>query len=311
MVELRKDYILDRWIIVSEKRGSRPKQFKKIESKKEGFCFFCSGNESTTPKEIGRISDKQGKWKIRWFPNKFAAVLAEGSPKFKKSGIYEHGNAYGYHEVIVETNDHKKQLPDLTKSHLADVLKVYKERIEKLEKKKGIKYVLVFKNSGAKGGTSLIHSHTQLAAYNKIPQLVQDEVKASIKKGKCEYCNIIKKEAKSKRWIKQNKNFVAFCPYASRFNYEAWIFPKKHIKNITEMNDNEINDLAELLKHILVKINKITDSYNFFLHYAPKGKDLHFHIEVCPRIATWAGFELGSNDIINSVSPETAAKYYR
>ena len=38
---------------------------------------------------------------------------------------------------------------------------------------------------------------------------------------------------------------------------------------------------------------------------------LQFHIEVTPRMAKWAGFELGSGIIINSVGPEDSAKFYR
>jgi UDPglucose--hexose-1-phosphate uridylyltransferase len=310
MLELRKDLVLDRWVIVSEKRGQRPKQFKKVEKLKDSFCYFCPGNEKTTPKELGRI-EKNNKWEIRWFPNKFPAVAKQGNLKLKKQGIYEHGNAYGYHEIITETNDHKKQLEDLSKEHIKKLLEVYIQRIKELEKKKGIKYVLLFKNKGREGGASLIHSHTQVAAYNKIPGLVQSEVKKSIKGKTCEYCKVIKKEKNSKRFVKENKSFIAICPYASRYNYEVWIFSKKHIKRMEEFNDNHLEDLAEILKNLLLKVKKLTDSYNFIVHYAPKGKDLHFHIEICPRIATWGGFELASGEIINSIAPEKAAKYYK
>jgi UDPglucose--hexose-1-phosphate uridylyltransferase len=51
--------------------------------------------------------------------------------------------------------------------------------------------------------------------------------------------------------------------------------------------------------------------YNFYIHYAPKGKKLHMHIEITPRKATWAGFEMGSGIIVNAISPEEAAEYYR
>jgi UDPglucose--hexose-1-phosphate uridylyltransferase len=310
MLELRKDYILDRWVIVSEKREKRPNEFKRSEKTKERFCYFCQGNEDTTPKEIGRIEEK-GKWIIRWFPNKFPAVSKEGNPRFKKQSIYEHGNAYGYHEIIVETNDHKKQFSDLSKEHITKILKVYMTRIKELSKKKGIKYVLVFKNQGRESGASLLHSHTQIVAYNKIPGLVQYESNKSLNGGKCEYCKIIKKESKSKRFVKQNKNFIAICPYASRFNYEVWIFSKKHINSTEEFNEKQLIDLAEILRYLLVKVAKITDSYNFVIHQAPKGKDLHFHIEICPRIAKFGGFELVSGEIINSISPERATKYYK
>jgi len=80
---------------------------------------------------------------------------------------------------------------------------------------------------------------------------------------------------------------------------------------MNELNDDEFKDLAEILRNILKKLKTINASYNFVLHYAPKGKDLHFHIEVMPRISILAGFELGSGDLINTVSSEEAGEFYR
>jgi UDPglucose--hexose-1-phosphate uridylyltransferase len=144
-----------------------------------------------------------------------------------------------------------------------------------------------------------------------LPPQIVDEVKAAKKFRKCPYCEILKKESKSERKIQETKSFIAFAPYASRFNYEAWIFPKKHIKNITDMADEHFAELAAILKKLLVKIQSLGLSYNYFLHYSPIGENLHFHIELTPRKAVWAGFEHGSNIVINSVSPESAAKFYR
>jgi len=304
-IELRKDYILDRWVIIASERKKRPKEFKKIKAKKEGICYFCPGNENLTPKETGRI-EKNEKWIIRWFPNKFPAVSHEGIPAIRSANKYfTYADAFGIHEVIVETPDHDSE------DHITEVLKVYANRITELSKTDGTKYVIVFKNEGMEAGTSLIHSHTQVMAYNKIPVLVEEEVNASRGYGGCPYCEILNIEKNSDRRVFENDNFVSFTPYASRFNYEIWIFPKEHIKNITEMNETKLNDLASMLKNILLKLKEINLSYNFFLHYAPEGKDLHFHIEICPRLATWAGFELATNATINSVSPEDAAKFYR
>jgi UDPglucose--hexose-1-phosphate uridylyltransferase len=152
-----------------------------------------------------------------------------------------------------------------------------------------------------------VHSHSQIVTLPRIPSLVEAETDASKKYKKCPYCDILRQEAKSERRIASN-SCVAFAPYASRYNYEAWIIPKRHINNITEMTDVELKDCAVLLKKILVKIKKLGISYNYFLHY---GHDLHFHIEITPRRAVWAGFELSTDMIINSVSPESAASYYR
>lgn len=311
MSELRKDYLLDRWVIISEKREQRPKQFKKLEIvKDQKTCYFCPGNEDLTPKEIGRVEEK-GAWKIRWFPNKFPAVLPAKALKKQKTPFFEKMNAFGYHEVIAETPNHNKQLWDLSKEDIAQLLKVYSLRIKHLSKKKNAEYVLIFKNHGREGGTSLIHSHTQLMTYPKIPELVKDKIKAVKKHRSCPYCSIIKKERKSKRFIFENKSFIAFCPFASRYNYEAWIFPKAHLKNITELNNSQFLDLADTLQKILKKLKNLGCSFNYHLHYSPKKENLHFHIEITPRIATWGGFEIQTNAVINSVSPEQAARFYR
>jgi len=310
-MELRKDYILDRWVYMASERKKRPKEFIKHEELKErGICYFCPGNEHLTPPEIGRVG--KDKWSVRWFLNKFPVVNDNGAAGLISDKIFFKAyNSYGRHEVIVETPNHKKQLWDLNEKAIKTVLDVYKDRIEKLNKLKNIKYVVVFKNHGKEGGTSLVHPHTQVAALSLIPTLVMDEVNASKKSNGCPYCKIIKAEEKSARFCFKNSSFVAFTPYASRFNFEVWVFPKKHVRNITELGDRETMDLAKILRKILLKLRKLNLAYNFYLHYAPRGKDLHFHLEVTPRIATWAGFELSSGFVINSVMPEDAANFYR
>ena len=69
--------------------------------------------------------------------------------------------------------------------------------------------------------------------------------------------------------------------------------------------------MASVLKKILLKLKKLNASYNFFLHYAPQGNDLHFHIEITPRLGKFGGFEYSTGATINSVMPEEAAKFYR
>ena len=310
MNELRKDYILNRYVIIATDRAKRPAQLAKQPQKtKKGICFFCKGNEHLTPPEIDRI-EKNNKWLVRCFPNKFAATTTKGNPIIKTKG-FTHADAFGKHEVIAETSNHKQQFENLSISHIKLVLEMYKRRFLELSKIKGIKFVSIFKNKGKEAGASLIHSHTQIIAYNKVPTLIQEEIKASKKNGKCQYCLIIRKEKRSKRLIKENKTFISFTPYASRFPFEAWIFSKKHKISIIDLNENEFTDLSKQLKSILNKLKKLNAPYNFFIHYAPGKNDLHFHIEITPRLSTFAGFELSTNTIINVMSPEKAATFYR
>jgi UDPglucose--hexose-1-phosphate uridylyltransferase len=309
-MELRKDYVLDRWVVIATERKKRPQQFKhKPSHDKEGVCFFCPGNEHMTPPEIGRVPLGDS-WKYRWFPNKFPAVSAEGDPAIRThNDFFTFASAYGHHEVIVETPDHKKQLWDLSKEEMSEVFRIYNTRIIELSKQPNIKYITIFKNHGREAGTSLIHSHTQLAAISWMPKAIQDESKAC-KKG-CPYCRIIQIEKDSNRRCFENNNFVAFAPYASRFGLEVWVFPKQHMRTMAEFSDEHYYELADIMQQILLKLKEIGASYNYYLHYSPKGEDLHFHIEVTPRVATWAGFEFSTETIINAVPPEDAARFYR
>ncbi len=307
MGEVRRDYILDRWVVIVPKRGARPFEFKKPVSIIEEKCFFCPGNESLTPSEIGRIGSKD--WKVRWFANKFAAFAPEGEPKPRTDNrFFTFASNYGHHEVIVETPQHGKQLAELSEQDIVNVLEAYKNRINDLSGEPNVAYVQVFKNSGIDAGTSLVHSHSQLMTSAIPNKEVLEKVAARRRFVACPYCAIVPAEKQGPRRCFENNDWAAFTPYASRFNYECWVFPKAHLRTLNEAN---LTTLANMLKQVLAKIHQLQASYNLVVHYSPAGEDLHFHIELLPRISTWGGFELGSNIIINTVAPEDAAKFYR
>ncbi|MCX6694710.1 MAG: DUF4931 domain-containing protein, partial [Candidatus Altiarchaeota archaeon] len=275
-----------------------------------GLCFFCPGNESTTPPEISRV-EEGGKWTIRVFPNKFPAVTLEEGERTEYLMP-----AYGEHEVIVETPEHDNGLSDLSVEQLAKVLRVYSEREEALLKKQGIAYVLLFKNWGKEAGASLPHTHTQAVSLPSVPKLVKEEAEAAEEyareKGACPFCKTIEKEVKSDRRIFEDDCIAAFTPYASRVPMEAWIMPIRHVGRLKELKDKEYESLAMALKQVLEKLKRLNDTpYNYYIHSSPAGADLHLHIEVLPKMATWAGFEIGSEVYINTLAPESAAEYYR
>ncbi len=309
-LELRKDYILNRWVIIAEKRAERPREFVESEPDyKPGECAFCPGNEHMCPEEKGRKGEP---WHIRWFENKFKAVDYKGSPELKTDNtFFTYSDAFGVHEIIVETNNHNENLWDFDKQRLKELLQVYNERIEEIDAMPNIEYVSVFKNHGKKAGASIVHSHSQVIALNVVPSYVRDCFEAATMYGACPYCRIWQIEKDSLRRCFENSSFIAFTPYASRFNYEIWILPKKHYIRLRQINDKEYDDLAEILQKILRKLKSINAPFNLEFIHSPYGRDLHFRFEITPRISTWAGFEFGSGVTINSVSPEKAAEFYR
>ncbi|MEM2121389.1 MAG: galactose-1-phosphate uridylyltransferase [Candidatus Woesearchaeota archaeon] len=311
-MELRKDYILDRWVIVANNRSKRPSDFTKPQNvlKEKKDCPFCPGNEEQTPPEIGRISEGNF-WKIRWFDNKFSAAELRGNFVIRTDNTYfTFSDSFGKHEVIVETPIHNKKFYDLEENTIAQLLKIYSNRIEELSKINGIEYVQVFKNSGSDAGASLEHEHTQILATNKIPVVVEQMVRATKSFGFCPYCQILNIEKNSYRRCFESESFVSFTPYASRFPFEIWVFPKEHITKMSDFDDKEIFELASMLKRITKKISELNVGYNMMFYYSPKNADLHFHIEILPRTSTWAGMEFSGLHII-TISPEDAALFYR
>jgi UDPglucose--hexose-1-phosphate uridylyltransferase len=135
--------------------------------------------------------------------------------------------------------------------------------------------------------------------------------KYMIQKGISYYQKLADREAKGPRNIFSDKNITAFCPYASSYNYEAWLVPKRRVDNITELKDDELKSLAKALKKILNKVNELQLPYNFYMHQTLTDNHEYYYMRVCPRRDTWAGVELGSRVIVNTVPPEEAAKFYR
>ena len=77
MAELRKDPVLNRWVIISTERGNRPYEFEPDADGMAGIDPakdpFAAGNEHFTPPEIYAVRPEGSKpntpgWKGRVFP---------------------------------------------------------------------------------------------------------------------------------------------------------------------------------------------------------------------------------------------------
>lgn len=302
--EIRKDYIQEKYVIIAPKRGKRPLDIERPErtsppTKKS--CVFCPKNirKEKALLNIGQANN----WQIKVVPNKFAAVSLT-NPK-----------AYGQQEVVIETPDHELEIDDLSVKQIAEILEVYARRTRAISKNKKIEYILIFKNNGGSAGATLLHSHSQIFATQFLPPHLKDKAQKvkeyKLEHGSCVYCDVIKKESKGPRLVFQGKKVVAFTPYASMHNYEIWILPRRHIDNITELTAEERTEWALVMKKILRHITDLGLPYNYYFHQVVYDEDQHLYMKIKPRGSVWAGVEIGSGLIINPVSPEDAAKYYR
>lgn len=327
MPQIRKDPIVDRWVIISTERAKRPGDFSLPPvAKKGGFCPFCEGNEGTTPPETYSLRnsgkpDEPG-WRVRVVPNKFPAVTSGGEPSRTADGIYEMIQGCGAHEVIIETTAHDAELVDLPTQSFAEVMSTYRSRIMKHKADPRIEFIMIFKNRGLLAGASLEHPHTQLVGLPLVPIAITEELESSKrhfdKNRRCIYCDMLKSESDRKtRIVMEDEGHIAFCPYAPRFPFESWVFPKTHRSNFESMGDAEIKPFSSFFKGVLEKYKDALGAvpYNFMLHTAPtKAAGLphfHWHIEITPCLTQIAGFERGTGFYINPTPPEDAAAALR
>jgi len=300
--EIRKAFLLNKYVIITPGRAKRPRDIKEqTVIKRTGSCPFCVDN--VDKKNILDKIKRHDKWRVMSIRNIFPAVT------------YDNEKAYGTQEVIIESPHHAKELAELEEKDIELVLRMYARRTKEISKNEKIDYILCFKNQGSKAGASIVHAHSQVFATHILPPDIHEELGLAqayeVKHGICPYCDMVKREMKTERKIFEDRHVVAFTPYASEYHYEVWIFTKRHLDNITKLNNDEFKSFSKVYKKILMKLQSIDMSFNCFLHQVISDRSQHFYMKIQPRDSVWAGVELGSGLVINSIPPEEAAKFYR
>ncbi len=335
MSELRKDPVIDRWVIIATERGKRPHNFASVEQQAEtGICPFDEGNEYMTPGEIlgvrapNTLANEKG-WQIRVVPNKYPALRVEGSIDREGVGMFDRMNGIGAHEIVIETPKHIDPFHRRPLEEVVDLLNVYRLRMEDLYRDQRLLYALVFKNMGMSAGASLIHEHSQIVATPIIPKRVSEEITGSANyygyKTRCVYCDIIHEEKRfGSRVVYENASFITICPFASRFPFELWLLPKRHMAGFTMTTRQEMIELAECLSLTMKRLaNALGEpQYNWMIHTEPNPSNTrspwpdlrehyHWHLEIMPKLTRIAGFEWGTGIYINPTPPEEAAAFLR
>ena len=321
--ELRMDLVSNDWVVIATGRARRPESFAKHQRNKETVspedCPFCQ--EKNTKEIIARRDRDDGSWFVISMPNKFPAFSKGDDLGERKEGPNRIMNGLGYHEVIV-TADHQRQMAQFSQREMEMVIDLYQARYLDLMNKKFIKYISIFHNHGQEAGASVAHPHSQLLA---IP-VIDPDLRSSLdgaesfyrSQGKCVYCTMINWDTKdSRRIIYENEKFVVLCPFAPQVSFEVRIYPKVHQPYFEKMTEDEKILFADALRKALNKIYQgLNDpAYNFYIHTAPATEGsydhYHWHLNILPKTATWAGFELGAGIEISTVEPEEAAAFLR
>ena len=339
MSELRHDPLNRRWVIVATERGPRPADFEIVHEYHVGkeACPFCPGHEEKTPLEIHAVRpDGSGPnrpgWSVRCVANRYPALAIEGTPDRRAVGPYDRMHGIGAHEVIVESPDHDRGLADQPVEQLTAIAGLWKSRLVDLMRDTRFKYVLLFKNHGPSAGATLEHPHSQIIAMPVTPRDIAVELESAHAhhqlKERCLICDLTDYSiSEASRVVFVHEHFVALCPYASRFPFEIFLAPRRHLHDFGQMPDALLPDFAAALGETLkrLKILLRNPAYNFVLHTSPNIHalpkrtghffslewDWHWHIEILPRLTRVAGFEWGTGFHINPTAPEEAARALR
>jgi len=335
--EIRRDYLLDRWVIIAAERAKRPVDF--IVPKKKSrvsTCSFCPGKERMTPPatlvylsgKSGRIvrardtdSKRMKNWLVRSVPNLYPALKTVSElPSKTLMGGYKVKPGIGHHEVLIESPDHHEHPSVARPKQLALAIRACIDRLNILSKKRYVKYVSLFRNYRSEAGASISHAHSQIIATPILPKLIEEELQASRRlrerKGRCALCEVVTDEMKGPRVLYENTSFAAIAPWASVYNFEFWILPKSHSPSIRYAKPSEIDELAIAMRSCLGGLSRLLQDppYNLSFHLAPssmRGKHYHWHIEVYPKLGSMGGFELSTGMYINTMPPERAAEALR
>lgn len=272
---LRKDLFTGEPILFAPERARRPRAFEGGEAAER--CPFCPGHEADTPPEIARIGDP---WRVRVFPNKYPAIAGA--------------------EVIVESSEHHERFELV--GHGADVVRTY---IDRYRAHGDAACVSIFKNSGARAGSSIEHLHSQLVPLPFVPPRIERELGAFATS--CPLCAPVERELV----IRETDHFIWLAPYGSRMPYQQCIASRRHVVDMTELTEGEIADLATLLRSAAEATLGISDAYNWMLMNFPRGSAGHAYVELFPRLTTIAGLEWATGTFVEIIDPAAAAERLR
>lgn len=319
--ELRQDLVTGDWVVIATGRGKRPDQFKGVPEKSGAHPDPFNDPEKSGQAPDVLIYRHGADWSTRVFPNKYPAFARGKKQKNLSVGPYSAQTGVGYHELIV-TRDPHKTIAHMETWRVAEIFDAYQERYVALMNKKSVACIQIFHNHGQASGASQEHPHSQLMA---VPVLDPDMTKSLLgaerfykQHKKNVFQTILDFELeKGERIVFENDHFVAYCPFASRAAFQVNILPKRNNPYFERVTDDEKYAVAEALQMVLLALYEGLENpaYNFYIRTAPCEGRLYphyrWHIEIIPRTAIWAGFELAAGIEISSLEPEKAAQFLR
>ena len=312
MSELRWNRILREWVATATHRMDRPQLPK-------DWCPFCPGS--------GRVPED---YDVYIYPNDFPTFsIPPPEPSVEGTELFKVAPSAGVCDVVLYTPEHDTTLAQLPVPHIAKLVRLWRKRFGELAEMDEIKYVFIFENKGEVIGVTMPHPHGQIYAFPYVPPKVQRELESAEehygRTGRCLFCDVVEEERRDgRRVLAEGCGFFVVVPFYARWPFEVHITSLRHIGDIREFSEEEVEGLARVLKFVLTKYDNLygfSFPYMMVLHQAPTdGREYpyyHFHIEFYPpyrsrdKLKYLAGCESGAGTFINDSSAEEKAAQLR
>lgn len=336
--ERRWQPLLDQWVLISATTAARPWSgamaggSSSNAEEHDSSCFLCP---RVTRANGTHNADYTGSYA---FDNDFASLSFEAAQQASddnENTLELTAPIHGRCRVLCWSERHNATLASLKAEEMKKVAQLWRNEYINLSQQNGIANVLIFENKGTEIGVSNLHPHGQIyatsfvtdtatrmrnaqaryALRNQGASLLQDMLDSTHTRGHLT--------------VEEGQYFSIIVPFAARFAYETWIIPHRHVGSLADMSDAEITELALLYQSqarrydILFKRSSpnITLLHNVPCDHESNGADNNqhwcFHLAFQPplrdpeKLKFLAGFESGSNNIVNPVQPEAAAQQMR
>jgi UDPglucose--hexose-1-phosphate uridylyltransferase len=319
------------WVLVSPHRTQRPWQGEVSQKAApsavayDPHCYLCPGNH-----RAGGVTNPDYK-EVFSFENDYAALLpdspAESEPQASPLLVAE--PARGVCKVLCYHPDHSLTLARMTRAEIRRVVDAWTREFEELSSRDWIEHVQIFENRGAMMGASNPHPHGQIWATGFVPDEPAAEVKAQkehlARTGHCLLCDYLAaEETAGERVILENEHFTALIPWWAVWPFEALVLSRRHLGALPEMNNDERDGLADVLKRLTTRFDNLFETsfpYTMGFHQTPTDREphpeVHFHGHFYPpllRSATVRKFMVGFEMLAmpqRDITPEDAARRLR
>jgi len=311
MPELRHDQLTGRLVLLAPGRAARPyTSATPGDASSVSTCPFCDGHERDTPPEVARTgpgAPETPGWRVRVVPNLFPIV---GGPDAEVG-------ATGAHEVIVLSPGHDRPFGALADDEAVEVLAMMQAR-SRVHAGEGRAHVQLLINQGRPAGASIAHPHAQLVALDFVPPAVS----VSVDRFREALGDLVVEDQAAAvahdAAVVVGTEVCAWCPVGSASPFEMRVAALGAGPRFATATDGEVLGIALVLRDVLAALGRALGDvpYNVVVHDAPSAGaegDVQYHwwIEVVPRTAVVAGFELGTGVLVNTVDPVDAARQLR